>query len=414
MNPSISRVAFSMGPQVLPTFEEAPLLQEISSVQRNEIIPSTDQLIDYETFNFIPVSKIDGKFGGSLITVKINPDFDLLQTDKNAREYFEEKTKYLSEKKKLEKTSEEFRKAFREWEARGNRLELPPRAPTNRTLAMLKFEARTFSEKHLEMRKKFPSYSENPDSTTDPQGDINWMLFLPPVLRTLLRFSKDGTQFTFPNIDEINGGIDAINETAKAKGLGENFIPLKLALVKGKITDDQYLSLILQGFLPVAEPEQKKSWFYHDLLYHVVGMLLTPRGTLVKAREFVHDYHHQLNNQAKGIIVSHLDQMTTYALRIHALEYAKSHSVIEFYIFSDGTESKLHQDFLSQIVDFSMFERFNKEESEQFLCKLNNTLDYYKLNELELLRFTISNPTFIQTLTANVNKHYQQLQAVLA
>jgi hypothetical protein len=351
--------------------------------------PINQALASYETYNLLPVKQVPGTHGGFLITVKINPHFNPLDVDLEAQEFLKAKMEYDHAKMKYESELKVYEKELAEYND-GLRIR-KPYAPF-KTLILYKYGYDENVIEKCEKRKKFPSYSTNLESKGDPQGDINWLFLLPVGIQKLLGISKDGNHFTFPDIVEINGCIDEINSLAKTKLGIDSFIPLKLKPVNGVISNAEYIKIFEHGFVPVAKPKVKSSWFYHDLLYHVIGLFLTPRHVLLKALKFTQLVKSRLNTDGIENLVRHLDRMTSYCLRLSIMDYIKSHSELEFYCLGYEPFSKPTKYFKEVIIEFAFFALFwNIDDSADTLIEELNRKDYYlEVHRKTLLRLDIS------------------------
>jgi hypothetical protein len=351
--------------------------------------PINQRLASYETFNLLPVKEVPGKHGGFLITVKINPEFNPLDTDLEVQEFYKQKIKYDHAKMKYESEVALYEKELEEY--KNGLREQKPYKPF-KTVILYQFGYDETVIEKCKKRKKFPSYSTNPESKGDPQGDINWLLLLPVEIQKVLGISKDGDHFSFPDIVEFNGCIEEINALAKTKLGIDSFIPLKLKPVDGVISNAEYIKILEQGCLPVAKPKVKSSWFYHDLLYHVIGLFLTPRHVLLKALKFTQLAKSRLNADGIDHLVGHLDRTTSYCLRLSILDHIKSHSELEFYCFGYEPLSQPTKYFKEVIIEFAFFALFwNLDDSADTLIEELNRKDYYReVHRKTFLRLDIS------------------------
>lgn len=302
-------------------------IQEIC--RDNGLMQETCELRDYQTRNLIPVKQEKGKYGGSLITVKVDREFRFATADSDL-------LKYKSHTEEWKLRVQEYQKQYKEWE-KNPVLDKPtfpikPFLPAGNPTAIFEYDKKN-------IHQKFPSYSANPHSEGDPQGDIGWILLLPKEVQAFFGFARCDDYYTFPDIDEFNGAIEEFNEIAKKLGFGDNYLSMRLRMVNtGPVSNDDYLYLRSQNILPVSAPKHAYSWFYHDYLYHVIGMLLTPPQALITATRFVQEYQKLTNEiyrkSIKETLTDVLDHSTTWALRIGSLLYLDQHEQQhDFYCF---------------------------------------------------------------------------------
>lgn len=385
-----------------------PLLSAASSVPPALPIetpsPATSSLDRYRTYNFIPCVERRGLHGGSLITVRIDPEFNLLDASLDAQKYFTWEKKEADKRRLYE---QELVAYTRQKQLFPDRFIMAPfyGEPSKCMQAFMQDLHNSF-----ETRKRFPSYSDNPESAGNPQGDINWLRFLPQEVQHLFGFAKQDDCYTFPDVAAMNGVREEFNRTAASLGLGDNYIPFSLVEVDGSISDDTFLELVANGFLPVARPKTKTSWFYHDLLYHVIGMLLTPRQSLLSAIALAKFARQSTTLTEKGrkILGKILDSNTTYSLRIRAMEYLRSQATVDFYIFNELLSSGPSLYFCEIIVQFAFLSIFGSNaytsETAQKLFEEMETKKYFFADYREIIR-QCNYQNLVRWLTLDVKAH---------
>lgn len=392
-----------------------PLLSVLSSTPPALPIETPSQgsrsLDRYRTYNFIPCVERPGKYGGRLITVRIDPEFNLLDVSLDAQKYFT-----------WEKEEADKRRLYeQELVAYTRQKELFPdrfiKAPFY--VEPIKCIQAYMQDLHasFETRKRFPSYSDNPESAGNPQGDINWLLFLPQEVQQLFGFAKQDDCYTFPDVAAMNAGLEEFNRIAATLGLGDNYIPFSLVEVDGSISDDTFLELVANGFLPVARPKAKTSWFYHDLLYHVIGMLLTPRQALLSALELAKFARQSTTLTEKGrkILSKIFDSNTTYSLRIRAMEYLRLHATADFYIFNEVLSAGPSLYFCEIIVQFAFLSIFGSNsytsETAQKLFEEMETKKYFMSDYQKLIK-QCNYQNLVRLLTLDVKAHLDRMVQV--
>lgn len=345
---------------------------------QNNLLTDRPKLSDYQTRNLIPVKSEPGRYGGLLITVKVNPDFTIDQADERAARCFRQEAAYQLALSKATKPIPE------------------PDIP---------------GLDYFKLFKKFPTYSSNPASTHDPQGDIGWMLLLPTEVQQFFGFSNAGDHFTFPDVAEANGAIETLNQRASDKQLGEPFLPYRLRVVKGLETEN-YLFLRSHGLLPIASPQKGKSWFYHDFNYHFIGMLLTPVKSLRIATRFINETYPVIRDDenAKENLIQHLDHSTTWSLRISAILYANTHPQRHFYCFDHSIVPKPTESFQELIIHFAYFQFF---QTQHGIYKSASTSDYAQAMKAGDY-FSMAYQTHVKTLLKSHPSVYGQLVSAVA
>lgn len=384
--------------------EDVDLCNKIEEIcSKNGIIQTTIDLEDYRTRNLIPIKKEKGKYGGSLITVKVDVEFRFATAS--------------SDRLRSEQLMNEYNRQLEEAKTYSGKdkpsLPIEPFIP----------QVDVFLNDGSDIYKSFPTWSANPESGSDPQGDIGWMLFLPQEIQALFGFSKQGNCYTFPDIDETNGGIEEFNDRAKQKGFGDNYIPYRLGVVgPGLVDTKDYLLLRGLNKIPVAAPKRGKSWFYHDYLYHVIGMLLTPREALTVATDFVCFYKENYHDFDKDRYSTYridknltkaLDHSTTWALRIASILYLeKNQGEHDFYCF-DTEKNLSYCGFEMKIKDFSYFARFNVQKFP------NRTDIQTRLSDMGSSNYSYEDtpnvmpiPNDIEFFKTQVRNHLETLQEI--
>ncbi len=355
------------------------ITSNIINMQVSPISINNIKLTAYRTANLNPINCKKGEHGGYLITVEINKDFKLIQVNRNAQKFYQEKKKYearLKDSLRAVKEHDDGDATGRTNALKSNLCHLNKKlsakligfevSSDDDTDSSSDMDSQTtilkrpknpnssFDEELFKFLSRYPSYSDNPESSADPQGDINWTRFLPKNVRELFGFSSNKETHTFPDHAAINGAIDAYNRAAEVRGLGPKLFPFKLAEVDGQVDTQEYLNFFANWQLPVARPKSGSSWFYHDLLYHVIGMLLTPRDSLIGARWLAAVAMNQ-NSVIQNNVTNHLDHSTTWALRITASNYLQSHASVNFFCWQNRIKPIMAQSFKEKITIFGYF-----------------------------------------------------------
>ncbi len=367
------------------------------------------ELRAYNTKNLIACKATRGNHGGFLITVQVNSDFQPNEVDHEARKYYRDLEKYErfiveNEELKNKYSNDSLMYRLYQYKAAQSPKPIPP--------SNLKKTSSSF-----ELRAQFLTFSANPESEDDPQGDINWFLFLPIEMQKLFGFSKNEDLYTFPDHNEINGAIQEFNRLATFKGMAESLLPLRVGKNAGKLSNDEYLESIAKGELPLSLPKEGYSWFYHDLLYHVIGMLVTPHKNLTQAIKIAQlaVTDRSINNLGKKRLTLHLDNNTTFAHRIQAIKYVKSHTDIDFYCFHEGLVPKTRRYYREIIIAYAFFSQFvnnnpKKKNSRSLFIWLNSSTHH---NEHQSMISKMNTENIIEHLTTEVENQLKLIQDIL-